>query len=666
MRSLWFLVAFGCLASATHVDDPPYGSQQYLSQQKDLLLIHKYVHQGFWNEDLFTWANKYAMKDDVDNYNNVDEVKEFTDMVDNKQLLPRFALFSIYNAEHVKQAKALLNVFLNAKNFATLSKAVSWARYNTNEKMFMYVVELTAMYRKDTDTLIMPNPFEVDPYQYINKDILKEANKQHKLGFPGVTAQNGLKRVTLDMNYASNEPNNDDQKLAYLTEDPDYNAYYSYFCAAYPHWMEGKRQGLDKDRRGEAFIAVHQQMLARYYLERLSNGLGNIPDMNWREPIASGYNPSLMFFDGKEMPTRPNNHNMYTEDNTKQVEHEEEREQRITNLIKQGELKKPEDVNTLGNWLQGNPDSPLEKNEPAVPTYLENQATAARDPLFYIYFKQLLHNFYAFMEHLGPYTEDDTSFNGVEVKSVTADKIETFFEHHNVDISNAIDVAKDPITELKNDANPDFKPDDIFVEARTKRLNHKPFSCTINVHSDSDRAAVVRIFLGPKNDEKGNLIHFNVNRKNFINLDTFMVDLKNGDNTITRNSKDSNGHVEDQTTYYELYKRVLAGISGEQTWDSDLFKGRCNFPQHLMVPKGNAEGMTYQLLVTVNPYKKAAIDRANNFNQKTSCGVGSGSRFGEDRPILFPLDRELGAFTTNIHFADVTIQHNDENGVRYP
>lgn len=66
------------------------------------------------------------------------------------------------------------------------------------------------------------------------------------------------------------------------------------------HWHlvypnSGTREIVNKDRRGELFYYMHQQVLARYNAERFSNKLAKaLPLSNLREPIEEGYYPKLL------------------------------------------------------------------------------------------------------------------------------------------------------------------------------------------------------------------------------------------------------------------------------------------------------------------------------------------------------------------------------------
>lgn len=680
MKCLWILVAVLAAVSAAPEVEEGYGDATYLENQKDLLLILKYVHQPYWNAELHKLADNYKISKDYDNYHNVDKVKYFVDLLHRDGLLPRSAAFSLYNSEHLQETKALFDVMYNAKDYKTLASVAAWARFNVNEKMFMYVIGAIVSHRKDVSTLIMPPPYEVCPYQFINGEVIKTAQRMKMQGFPGVKLVDGLKEVIIPMNYTGWYMHlNKDQKVSYYTEDVGLNALYYNFHLDYPHWMEGKPYGLDKDRRGELYLVIHQQINARYYLERLSNDLGHIPHFSWREPIKSGYNPALMMVNGKQFRSRPNFYSLY-ENERKFVQEAEDRERRIRDIIDQGffeykgekiSIAHPEDVNTLGNLLQGNPDgSDLHHNfhNHIIPSFLENYATAARDPLFYQYYQHLMNNYWRFMDKMEPYSYDEIAYPGVKFTEVKVDKIETFFQNFDVDISNAIEVDPNMLNKVHT-KDVEFKPDDFIVKARTIRLNHKPYTYKLKIESDKAEEALVRVFIGPKHDEFGASINFNRNRKYFTMIDIVPLNLTVGENVVTRKSDENMFIASEQTSFFDLYKHLMSAKKGESKWTSDLFTGRCQYPKYLLIPKGKKGGMTFSFYFTIHKLVKSATPFMSNFNMATSCGVGSGTRFFEDRNLLFPLDRkidDLHFYQPNMHFEDVEIYFDgDDNAVQF-
>lgn len=59
-----------------------------------------------------------------------------------------------------------------------------------------------------------------------------------------------------------------------------------------------------KEIRGEVYFFGHKQLLARYYLERLSHDMGEIESIDWHEPIVTGYYPTMNHPNGLPFPHR--------------------------------------------------------------------------------------------------------------------------------------------------------------------------------------------------------------------------------------------------------------------------------------------------------------------------------------------------------------------------
>lgn len=70
--------------------------------------------------------------------------------------------------------------------------------------------------------------------------------------------------------------------------------------------MSNEEFHINSYRRGEEFYYMIQQLLARYYLERLSDDFGDIGIIDYDRPIETGFHPSLRYPNGMEFPERPN------------------------------------------------------------------------------------------------------------------------------------------------------------------------------------------------------------------------------------------------------------------------------------------------------------------------------------------------------------------------
>lgn len=92
--------------------------------------------------------------------------------------------------------------------------------------------------------------------------------------------------------------------------DFDLNTFYFYFRQTFPFWLNSKEYNIPQEYRGIFYLYVHQQLIARYYLERLSNDLGEIEDFNLEKPFYSGFYSSMIFSNGVVMPPRKSYYNV--------------------------------------------------------------------------------------------------------------------------------------------------------------------------------------------------------------------------------------------------------------------------------------------------------------------------------------------------------------------
>lgn len=463
--------------------------------------------------------------------------------------------------------------------------------------------------------------------------------------------------------------------------------------------MGGKEYGLVDDRRGELYLYQHQQILARYFMERLSNNLGDIPEFSWTKPIRTGYHPILSYYNGNAFPSRENSHLFNKEDHYYDIELIQEYEHRIREAIDLGyitlpngtfiDITTPESIEIIGNIIQSNEDSPNTryykyvaliakyilgtsveptKHNQVIPSVLEHFETSMRDPVFYQIYKRIVRYYFQFKDQLTPYTREELDFQGIKIKDVEVSKLVTYFDQYDVDITNVIDIEPETYVEGKytKDTKVDYKPEPVLIKARTTRLNHMPFNYKLTVNSDKATKSSIHTYIGPKYNNYKQFESLNENRENFFELDHFVYELVPGVNVITRNSVDFNEFVYDRTTYYEIYKKIMASIKGDDKFPIDQSEAHCGFPDRLMLPKGMKQGMEFQLFFIVSEYKAPITQLHKGYDPVISCGIGSGARYIDSYPLGYPFDRKIDEVvfnTNNMHFEDVTIFHKKETEV---
>lgn len=192
----------------------------------------------------------------------------------------------------------------HAKDWDTFYKVACWAREYVNEGMFVYAVHVAVLHRDDMQGMILPPIYEIYPYFFVNSEVI---DKAYQLKMRHYGEEKGEHTYYIPANFSGwyMNANPVQKELSYFFEDVGINSFYYYFNLDYPFWLGGEEYGLNKDRRGELFYFVHQQLLARYYMERLSHGYGSIPVFDWEEIVKTGYVPSMRYPNGLEFPVRP-------------------------------------------------------------------------------------------------------------------------------------------------------------------------------------------------------------------------------------------------------------------------------------------------------------------------------------------------------------------------
>lgn len=455
--------------------------------------------------------------------------------------------------------------------------------------------------------------------------------------------------------------------------------------------MESEEYQIQNPHRGEQYYYVHQQILARYYLERLSNNMGEIPYFDWDWEVETGYYPSLQYPNGMYFPVRPSNvelykpqdgyqsHSFYYSNFTWSQSWVQDYEQRIRDAIDQGfiwteegeklNLYDEQGFEVLGDLIEANPDSPNSRYYGAVqifaryvlgysyypldkykiaPSALQHFETSLRDPIFYQFYKRIVMYFQKYKSQLPAYKYEQLEFPGVDIVDVKFDKLYTYFEDFYTDLSYSVFVNKK-----------EFIEESFQVRAQQDRLTYKPFSYNIHVKSDKKAKAMVRVFIGPKYDEYGREINITFNRLNFVEFDRFTYDLTAGDVEITRTYQD-NWYAKDFPSYKQLYQSVSAALEGKQEfhiYQQDQYYG---FPTRFLLPKGSEEGTTYQFFVMVSPYQPEKLEEHTEWYWPTGFEQKYVDQYAYGYPFDRPINNEWTFNVPNVYFEEVDIYHFDD------
>ncbi|KAB0790879.1 lantern octopamine-binding secreted hemocyanina [Photinus pyralis] len=649
------------------------GDDIKLSQQRDVLDLFKYMHQRTSLKKHVDIANTFSIKANIDKYTHPELVDEFLKLYE-YGLLPMDEIYGLFYEEHLEEAAALFKVFYFAKDFDTFYKSACWARFNVNQGVFLYALSIALQNRADTFDMVLPPIYEVNPYYFFNTEVIQKAQRYKQVGRP-------LPEFHFQANYSGWYMNvHPEQAMSYFTEDVGIAAYYYFYNLYRPCWMNIEELGVNTYKRGEQYYYFYQQLIARYYLERLSNHLGEIGSYDYEDAFETGYFPSMTYPNGVQFPQRPNwakffmnyyNHGQsfstkgpYPYAYNRVMDYE----RRIRDAIdlgfvitedgKQVGIYTPDGFNTLADILEANPQAinsqyyghllvyarhligyTFQALGPykTVPSALENFETSMRDPGFWQLYKRLIIHFQKYKRNLEPYARGYLQFAGVKVEGISVDPLVTFFDNFDVDISNAVYVNDD-----------EFQGNDFDIHVRQFRLNHKPFSYRINVSSAENVEGVLRVFIGPKWDEYGRFIELEENRLNFVEIDRFRYKLASGANVVVRNSEDLLFN-DDRVSFRKMYEKVQVAEKPHA------------FPKRFLLPKGRASGQTFYMYVIVSPYKPLVLEK-----DAVVPIVGLGVERHDDFDLGFPFDRPIDKtafYVENSYFQNVMINHEGDDTI---
>lgn len=105
-----------------------------------------------------------------------------------------------------------------------------------------------------------------------------------------------------------------------------------------------------------------------------------------------------------------------------------------------------------------------------APSALEHFETSMRDPMFWSFYKRITQYCQTYKYNLPRYNYSDISYPGVKIQSMEVDRLNTYFDVFDADLSNAVYFKEQ-----------EFDGSSFDVRARQYRLNHKPFTYKLTV-----------------------------------------------------------------------------------------------------------------------------------------------------------------------------------------
>lgn len=627
--SLLLLLAACAVGAATALASD--SSKLQWSKQKFVFDLLQHVQQTDilapeWQqiaaEDLFVWFDKQGP---IFGEHTAELVSKFRQYYAGGQFQLDGEQFNVMS-DQLPAVKRLVLVFLLAEDWPTFQRIAVWSRVHVHDGMFVYAMSMAVTHRPDLVGIVLPAQYEIYPHMFYTADVIAKAQLYKAVGQP----EHGVYAVDIRANYTFDQSR--ESLLTYFTEDVGLNQYYLNTHLTAPFWLNTEHYPhIELPRRGERFLFELNTLLARYRLERLSNGLGAIPTFSFYQPIESGYDPQLRYYDGSQMSVRPHGQSLYTPENYYLIERYYTAERRLRDTIEWGSVKVngstvdltgsnvTEALELLGNLLQANPLSPNQRYYAAGDMFahqlltaadtglLEQYETSLRDPMFYQLYDQLLQNYWLFVDQLPGYTQTDLQYNDVSIAGVEINHpLNTSFAVHHADITQAVgidvhDADDNQLASLfKYGRRSQHKGADLHIRSEQPRLQHDPFAIKLILEAEQPAKVLIKTFLGPQLNGDGREYTLNEMRQLFVEVDEHVVDVKLGTNEIKRNCTEFSLFSGDRRTFYELYEKLGANMDKEAEFEplESVYRG---LPLRLLLPKGTNEGFPLQFFFHVVP-----------------------------------------------------------------
>ena len=490
------------------------------------------------------------------------------------------------------------------------------------DQLVEYLSRVSLHKHSSTSSLVLPPAHQTLPRLYFDCKILESGKET----------------------FCSNSRLDPEQKLAWWREDPGLAEHHYNWHVYYPYTEP------PRDRQGELFAYMHEQMLARYDFERLAAGLGRVrafgPGYTWEKPLKEGYNPKVEGFSFRPAGMLISEA-VKMESKLILTDVLQRNKERFFYSLARGYLECPNSakvditMNKLGNTMEANMGSVNKKlygnlhndghnvlstiNDPdgrygVDPGPMIATQAAPRDPVFYRWHKFVDAIFEAYRVNLEPYSVEDLRMRDIEVEN-----IETLTEEF--DTGKHQNLLNNLYTFMMDKKYTVFDKKKKVVEK--KILNHVPFSYQIKVRNTSSKSRLVvfRVFLAPETEEI-----LDQWRNMFVEMDKFVVELEPGeDRQITRYDHQSSVILPPEITVDD----IMAGKAPPQQMCG------CGWPRNLLLPGGSTVGFRTSLFVMATDWEEDGVEPHQTLSGSVSYCGKSGAPYPDKRPMGFPFDRAM-------------------------
>ncbi|XP_063368237.1 arylphorin subunit alpha-like [Cydia amplana] len=156
-------------------------------QQKVLSLLEN-IQQERTDADWWRIGSAYDVEANINKYTNKKAVEDFLQYY-KSGFMPKDKTFSMSNDRMREEAIALSRLLYYAGDFNTFIRTGALARVRINDGQFLYAFYVAIYQRPDTNTLVLPSPYETSPQYFVDTKTLLEAYRVKMQN--GTAFQNG-------------------------------------------------------------------------------------------------------------------------------------------------------------------------------------------------------------------------------------------------------------------------------------------------------------------------------------------------------------------------------------------------------------------------------------------------------------------------------------------
>ncbi|XP_052844228.1 fat-body protein 1 [Drosophila gunungcola] len=582
---------------------------QWQGRQRFLLDLLLQVHKPLLHEELIAMGSQ--LNEDPRQYKEGSwrYLKDFLERVHQNRVPRPFGIFSQLDEEMPENLLGVYRFLVLAKDWTSFQQNACYARMHFHPLLFVNALQLTVAERKDTKDLRMPAMYEVLPQVYFEKEVILAAQEVawHQLTpIRMVTPKRRWKDLLLgflkpraslpEEETMSADPLIIDNKreLAYLSLDLELNSHWNYLINRLIISREEGKERLndhiiiDGDRlvsfRGPLDEVIYRNQLAlgphlqnvKLYIYNLKQFVAALTMEDWATGQISMdlIDPPLMTtggvpYQGTFLNSEAVRHiiDLTIEDLKSQINEvlNDNVKNYLNSLAIAGQM-------IANNYIHICRQLNLAVNGNAInkPSMLGLATANLRDPIY----RSLL---FRLNEILKSYENENLSKNGEErlspkIINVTVSRLMTYEESVKTDLINLID------QQLLQSQRNNLQFLRRHLVAKQHRLNHEPFTISLDITAPNDMTVQLRMYLILPNQSEIRL-----------HLDSFKCSLKKGINQFERLFPTAVF----QPTLSELYE---ADYPSTERINSN------RFPPHLLLPRGTREGLKLKLLVELTTW----------------------------------------------------------------